>query len=528
MIKLALLLALAQDPTIDDSPWGIAPSHSASWGVDNWCPVIGETGMRWMRGFFQAEPDRVLPAIEKAGYKVCGILAWSSKKPHTFPADDLPGWRKYIQETLAKMKGRVRYWEVWNEPPNFSKSDSPVEYGKIVAEAYKTVKEIDPTIQVGLACQSVNLNFLSQALAAGAAGNFDYVTVHPYEVMDHVEKGWEAQYMSIVPTIRKMLADKSPTKKDVPVWITECGTTVDKNSTQERQADQLVKVYTLSLAQGIKRIHWFEGIDGDSGPFGLIAGGNGKGQKRLSFTAMTQMIKNLGMTPKSIGWVLLDNTHYGFIFEGPVMATWSRPGTTAKVAMGGKVRVVRPRTGEVAEAEALDLTPSPTLVLDVPAALVAQAKANVGKPFPWGGDYTGATSVSWDATAGSKGLHLMGEAPIITLDGQPARDQSKMGGQSFTVDPNFNSYTSVPLKVTAVVRRTGDKAAGFNFKYESATGWKGGFGWHTIPEGKEWTTLTWTLKDPQFVGKWGFHFGLDSDSAQHSAFAIKSVTVAKE
>ncbi len=528
MIRLAFLLACAAQDPVDESPWGIAPSHSASWGVENWCPVIAETGIRWMRGFFQSEPDRVLPAIEKAGYRATGIFAWSAKKPFTFPADDLPGWRAYIQSTLGKMKGRVRHWEVWNEPPNFSKSDSPAEYAKIVVEAYKTAKEIDPTLQVGLACQSVNLNFLSQALAEGAAGHFDYVTVHPYEVMDHVERGWEAQYMSIVPTIRKMLADKSPTRKDVPVWITECGTTVDRNSTQERQADQLVKVYTLSLAQGIRRIHWFEGIDGDSGPFGLIAGNNGKAPKRLSFTAMTQLIRNLGRTPRFTGWLLLEGGHYAFVFEGPVMATWSRPGTTAKVAMGTNVRVVRPRTGEVVETGALELTPSPILVLDVPAALVAQAKANVGRPFPWGGDFTGAASVSWDAAGGSKGLHLMGEAPTVTVDGRPARDQGKLGGQSFTVDPNFLSYTTVPLKVTAVVRRTGEKAAGFNFKYESTTGWKGGFGWHTIPAGTQWTTLTWTLKDPQFVGKWGFHFGFDSDSTEHSAFLIRSVTVAKE
>jgi hypothetical protein len=164
------------------------------------------------------------------------------------------------------------------------------------------------------------------------------------------------------------------------------------------------------------------------------------------------------------------------------------------------------------------------LILGVPAAKLAEARAAAAKPFPWGGDYTGAKSVSWDAVEGAKGLHPMGEAKVV--DG--GRDQSSHGGQSFTVDPNFLSYTTVPVKVTIVLRRNGAKAAGFNFKYESTSGWKGGLGWYTVPAGTDWTTLTYTLKDPQFVGKWGFHFGLDSDSTQHTQYSLKSVTITKE
>ena len=43
-----------------------------------------------------------------------------------------------------------------------------------------------------------------------------------------------------------------------------------------------------------------------------------------------------------------------------------------------------------------------------------------------------------------------------------------------------------------------------------------------------WVTKTWALKDPQFVGKWGFHFGFDSDSPQNSGYSLLRVTVSKE
>jgi polysaccharide biosynthesis protein PslG len=523
MIECVLLLACAQDP-LDESPWGLAPSHASSWGIANWAPTLAETGVRWIRGFNQEQPDKALAVSEKSGYRMCGILAWSPKgEKFSFPVNHIPAWEAWITELLTKTKGRVKYWEVWNEPPNFSESKSPKDYGKIVASAYKTAKAVDPKLQIGLAAQSVNLSFLAEALDAGAAGNFDYVTVHPYEVMDMVDRGWEAQYMSIVPTVRKLLADKSPTKKDVPIIITECGTTVEKQFTQERQADQLVKVFILSLAQGVKRIHWFEGIDGDSGPFGLIAGGNGSAPKRLSFTALTQLIKTLGHAPKPAGWWVLDGQHFAFAFEGaegPVVVAWAAHGATSRLSFGSKVRVVQPRTGATSEAEAVELTNAPVLILGVPAAKLAESRAAAAKPFPWGGDYTGATSVSWDGGAGAKGLHPIGDVK--------GGDVSSMGGVSFTVDPNFLSYTTVPIRIAVKLRRNGEKAAGFNFGYEATSGFKGGFGWYTIPEGKEWTTKTWTIKDPQFVGKFGYHFSFNSDSTQHSAYSIQSVTVTKE
>ncbi len=528
MIHLLLLATCLTAQDFDESPWGVAPSHSASWGIGSWAPAISETGIHWCRGFYQAEPDRVLAISEKNGYRMSGILAWSPKgEKFSFPSNHIPEWKAWITELLKKTQGRVRYWEVWNEPPNFSESKSPADYAKIVAAAYQAAKEVDPKLQIGLAAQSVNLNFLALALDAGAAGNFDYVTVHPYEVMDWVEHGGEAQYMSIVPTIRKLLADKSPKQKDVPVIITEVGQPVEKDITPERQANQLLKAFVLSLAQGVKRVHWFEGIDGDSGPFGLIAGNNGNAPRRPSFTAMTQLIKALGHAPKRAGWLIQDGKHFAFAFDGadgPVLVAWAAYGTTSKLALGAKVKIVQPQTGATTEADSVDLTPSPVLILGVPAAKMAEARAAGSKPFPWGGDYTGAASVSWDAVDGAKGLHPIGEAKIVN----GGRDQSTLSGQSFTVDPNFLSYTTVPIKVTIVLRRNGAKGAGFNFKYESTSGWKGGLGWYTVPEGAEWKTLTYEIKDAQFVGKWGFHFGLDSDSTEHTAYSLKSVTVSKQ
>ena len=78
-----------------------------------------------------------------------------------------------------------------------------------------------------------------------------------------------------------------------------------------------------------------------------------------------------------------------------------------------------------------------------------------------------------------------------------------------------------------VLRRNGAKAAGFNLKYESASGFKSTGAWHAVPGDDKWYEKTWTISDDQFVGKWGYNFSFDSDSTANSAYSIQSVTIKK-
>lgn len=68
--------------------------------------------------------------------------------------------------------------------------------------------------------------------------------------------------------------------------------------------------------------------------------------------------------------------------------------------------------------------------------------------------------------------------------------------------------------------------SGFNLKYEATSGRKG-IGWNFVPGADRWYTLSWTLADDQFVGNWGYHFSLDSDSKLHSRYYLQRVTVTK-
>ena len=548
----AFTVALVPVSAAEPSPFGIGACNQTSQELEKWIPQMEDIGLHVMRtcraGWSGVEPaqgkwdwtelDRQMKYLGDHHFEFGCLLQtspeWNTKdKPGTLPVNNLPGWSTYVSETVKHCKARVKYWEVWNEPPNFiGKDQTPADYAKIVVSTYDAAKAADPTCLVGLAAKSAHVNYLEQVIKAGAKDHFDYIVLHPYEVLNGIvdNAGTEPVYMHIVPTVRKMLAAQNPAKVNVPVIFTELGCEAKKGA--DVQGYALVKAYTMGIAQGVTCIEWFEGMDGDSGPMGLL---ERSGKPRTAYTAMAETIRHFGQHPAYLGWVLVDDWDYGFVFQGAkgtVLATWSR-GPVDHVKFGEPVQIVNPLTGAITSADSYELTSAPIFVLNVPAKLVAQAKQNKARPLPWGGDYANAKSVS--VTMGERnierGLHTMsgaGVAQAVVAYGGSARAGSVPGGNVFIVDPEFLSYTTTPIEITAVVRRNeANDNAGFNLNYESTSGLKGGPSWYTVPDNKEWHTVTWKIDDPQFVNFWGFNFSFYSDGDKFNKYYIQSVTVTK-
>jgi hypothetical protein len=544
------------------SPFGIGADHHTSQVPEKWIPQIAGIGVRFNRSF-QAIWNSLEPqegqwnwtAVDRqwqvladnnveTGVLLIGNPAWTTpgqKRGLILPVDNLPAWTNYVTELAKRFKGKVKYWEVWNEPPNFmGRNQTAADYGKLVAASYDALKAVDPENQVGLAAKSVHVHFLRKAILGGAKDHFDYVTVHPYEVLGGVAdgKGTEPLYMHIVPMIRKMLADVNPEKVDAPILFTELGCDAGPvgkgyGKGPEVAAHTLVKAHTMGIAQGVACINWFEGMDGDSGPMGLL---DAKGTPRPAFTALEQLIRHLGPHPKYLGWVLLNEKNYGFVFEGAkgtVLAAWT-PQKAAKdrIAFGQAVEIVDPLTGNVTQADAWDLTNAPVLVPGVPGGMTAQAAANKARPLPWGGDYSEAKSVSitMGENGGEKGLHTRAgdavAADVVAYGGN-ARAGDVPLGNFYIIDPNFLSYTPTRVRITAVVRRNeANDEAGFKVKYESPDGFKT-TSWFAIPDNQQWHTATWEIDDAQFVNMWGYSFALNSDGNKLNKYFVQSVTVEK-
>jgi hypothetical protein len=247
---------------------------------------------------------------------------------------------------------------------------------------------------------------------------------------------------------------------------------------------------------------------------------------------------SLGANPRYQGWVQIHaGRDHGFVFEGPetfVMPLWAAAGVAEDVTFSAHVRALDPQTGSITVLNAgssLALTNAPVMILDVPSDLKARARANKSLPYPWGGDYTGASTVS--VTMGDpntdEGLHQFKpdkSSKAVQVYGTWARDASLSSSQDFALDPNFLSYTPTRIQITAVTRRNAaNDNAGFNLRYESPAGWKTTGVWYTVPGNDQWYTKTWTITDAQFVGKWGYNFLLNGDTPR--PYYLRSVTVSK-
>jgi hypothetical protein len=116
------------------------------------------------------------------------------------PPDNVSDFADYAAAVAAHYRGRVRYYQVWNEPNIFSEwGNHPVDpeaYTRLLCATYKSLKQVDPSIVVvsGVLAPTAelgalnefggnNLNdyiFLQRMYAAGAGPCFDVMSVQGY------------------------------------------------------------------------------------------------------------------------------------------------------------------------------------------------------------------------------------------------------------------------------------------------------------------------------------------------------------
>lgn len=119
-----------------------------------------------------------------------------------------------IRRYVERLKGRVKYWEVMNEP-NFSMSAE--DYAKLLQESYAVIKSADPEAQVlGPSHCGISLEWIERFLKAGGAPYFDIFSIHDYEGHESIDAvHWRWKFNAL----RQLLAVHGADEK--PIWQTE-------------------------------------------------------------------------------------------------------------------------------------------------------------------------------------------------------------------------------------------------------------------------------------------------------------------
>ena len=153
------------------SPFGIGADHQTSQHPEKWIPQMAKIGIPWC-GRANANWDYVEPQEGKwdwtkfdqqmscmashgiqPGCLLMGNPSWNTKdRPGTLPVNNLHAWSAYVSEMVRHCRGKVKYYEIWNEPPNGTgREQTPADYAKLVVAADEAAKAVDPDCLIGLA-----------------------------------------------------------------------------------------------------------------------------------------------------------------------------------------------------------------------------------------------------------------------------------------------------------------------------------------------------------------------------------------
>jgi hypothetical protein len=262
--------------------WPTAPFATwRLWGARVAWPSLQPARGKWSwdeldRLIALAEARRVEPLLP------LGLTpGWASARPEERSAygpgqaaepADLDDWRRYVEAVVARYKGRVRLYEIWNEP-NLKQfySGSIEDMVRMCRDAREVIKRADPRslIVSPSATKAGGVVWLDRFLAAGGAGCFDVVGFHFYVLPDPPERLIER-----VADVRRVMAAHGIA--DRPLWNTEAGwyiaarkpAVVHKPGVVVGEADAsafVARAMLLARAAGIDRFYWYAWDNYDMG-----------------------------------------------------------------------------------------------------------------------------------------------------------------------------------------------------------------------------------------------------------------------
>lgn len=185
--------------------------------------------------------------------------------PPIFTAEEKAGWRNYVQKTAEHFSGRIRHWEVWNEPDCgcWRHGPNPIEYGEFVAETGRTLKAVNPENQVFAGSLTFGrLDYLSQMLSTGCWKYIDAITYHNYKA-----RHFEDDILGLVQDMKALVDTYDPHiaiiqgEHGAPSRGDGRGGLSNFSWTEEKQAKYLSRAILTDLMSGVEFASYFTMVD---------------------------------------------------------------------------------------------------------------------------------------------------------------------------------------------------------------------------------------------------------------------------
>jgi hypothetical protein len=178
----------------------------------------------------------------------------SDKQFQTGAPANLDDWRTFVTTLASRYKGKIKAYEVWNEPSarNFYQGDvgTMVQMTRIASE---TIHSVDPgAIVVSPSATGTNgLRWLDQFLAQGGGHYVDVIGYHLYVTPEAPE-----QIPPLAAAVKSLLQRYNVA---LPLWNTETGWSSPKTFPADsyEASAYVARSYLLTWAAGVSRFYWY-------------------------------------------------------------------------------------------------------------------------------------------------------------------------------------------------------------------------------------------------------------------------------
>lgn len=239
-------------------------STQRAWGV---YPAITWDAVNPAPGTFAWAPlDRFVTDSLSRGVELVYVFGpvplWASSRPTaacgeaprgSCHAPDLSAWTEFVTQVTKRYKGRIKYWELWNEPDakNFW-GGTHAEMVEMARRAYPIIKAAGGIVLSPSPQGKMGPAWMEDYLAAGGAPFADINAFHAY-LYDAPEA-----LLPLVAAYRSLFARYEIGQR--PLWDTE-HSWGEPDSPFGGDADQqsawLARFQILSVATGIDRSIWY-------------------------------------------------------------------------------------------------------------------------------------------------------------------------------------------------------------------------------------------------------------------------------
>ena len=363
---------LAPEDSFFGTHFLLTPEYSA---------IARAVGMRWVRihdssritKWATAEPnqgdfrfyDQAVDQVRSSGMRILGMLdgapAWANARHDIKPEDfwmnhyalpDAPGalesWKRYVQTMTGHYKGRIDYWEVWNEPWNANPpffTGTPQFYGELLKAAYPAAKEGNAqSVVIGIDTYPVyGDHFTEGAMKASGPAFYDVFSYHDY--FGALKVGPNPAAQQFAQQFHAMQEKYGAVK---PVWITE-GSPVDPASFYfpagdvtilRKHASDFVRFYVSTMSTGAQKFFLY-GMFGHSLSGGFNSHLEHDHAIRVSLVACAHLASLVDGLPPPVRREPVGGVDaYEFrAAKGNITVLWNYNGETATVAPPPKTRV---------------------------------------------------------------------------------------------------------------------------------------------------------------------------------------------